>query len=80
MAGQQEWNAKSTKATKGEGNVCEDAFVLFVCFVVQLINACKRRPRCVLSDLGGERLCPMQPRGFTACDLDSGSQRANLCA
>ena len=54
--GWQEFTTKSTKATKGDENVYEDSFVLFVSFVVKLIFGCGRRLRCVLCALCGERL------------------------
>jgi hypothetical protein len=37
LTGWQEVTTKSTKAAKGDGNVYQDSFVFFVCFVVKLL-------------------------------------------
>ena len=44
---------KSTNASKGDEQVYEDSFVLFVSFVVKWISSCGRRLRC---DFCGENL------------------------
>jgi len=52
----QGWQEFTTKSTKGDENVHEDFFVLFVSFVVKLIFGCGRTLRCVLCARCGERL------------------------
>jgi hypothetical protein len=42
---EQELTTKNTKGTKGDENIYENFFVLFVSFVVKLILGCGRRLR-----------------------------------
>jgi len=59
-----EFTTMSSKATKGVEHVYEDAFVLFVSVVVELIFSCGRGLRCDLNVLCGELFsgCSRRPR------------------